>query len=336
MQFFTQKMLKSRARYVIMKTIKGICLHEKAESRLCRHNMGENMSEELHLPNKAQREHYIPSKSKPLRFNTRVLYAGKLQRTKQWAENYHKHDFLEVIFVTSGTGHIKIDDNLYVVKKGDVIVYPSDAFHSEYTNGNKPIELMFFATSGLKINHLPENHLLPEGHNPVIQTEKDFGRFNYLFDALLKETQNSSVPYSEMMADFYVKILLTEILRKTEINETALVKNAAFSEIYNYINDNYTTIRSIEDICEKLYVNKYYVSHIFKKYTGFSPMQYVTRCRMTLAKNLLEETDLSINEIAEKCGYEDVINFFRNFKKSENTSPLAYRLASTETDKKNN
>ncbi len=291
------------------------------------------MSEELHLPDGVQREHYIPSKSKPLRFNTRVLYAGKLQRTKQWAENYHKHDFLEVIFVTSGAGHIKIGDDLYDVKKGDVVVYPPNALHREYTNGSEPMELTFFATSGLKINQLPENCLFSEGHNPVVPTEEDIGRFDYLFSALLKEMQNSSAPYSEMMADFYVKILLTEILRKTEINETALVKNTAFSEIYNYIRDNYTTINKIEDICEKLYVNKYYVSHIFKKYTGFSPMQYVTRCRMTLAKNLLEETDLSINEIAEKCGYEDSINFFRNFKKSENTTPLAYRLAAAETDR---
>lgn len=60
-------------------------------------------------------------------------------------------------------------------------------------------------------------------------------------------------------------------------------------------------------------------------------MQYVTRCRIALAKSLLEETNLSVNEIAVKCGYEDVINFFRNFKKSENTTPLAYRIAVTGT-----
>ena len=60
-------------------------------------------------------------------------------------------------------------------------------------------------------------------------------------------------------------------------------------------------------------------------------MQYITRCRIALAKSLLEETNLSVNEIAVKCGYEDVINFFRNFKKSENTTPLAYRIAVTGT-----
>ena len=151
------------------------------------------MSEELHLPDGAQREHYTPAKSKPLRFNTKVLYAGKLQRTKQWSENYHKHDFLEIVFVTAGAGHIKIGDDLYDVKKGDVVVYPPNVLHREYTNGSEPLELTFFAASGLKINQLPENYLFPEGHDPVVRTGDDIGRFDYLFSALLKETQNSSV-----------------------------------------------------------------------------------------------------------------------------------------------
>lgn len=289
------------------------------------------MSEELRLKKEAYREHYTISKSKPLKFNTRVLYAGKLQRTKQWSENYHEHDFLEIVFVTSGAGHIKIGETLYNVKKGDLAIYPPNAVHREYTNGREPLEMEFFGVTGLKINLLPDNCLFPEGHEPIVSVGKDFGRFEWLFSALLKETQNSSEPYSEMMADFYVKILLTEILRKTEISETTLVKNAAFSEIYTYIRDNFTTINTIDDICEKLYVNKYYVSHIFKKYTGCSPMQYVTRCRIALAKSLLEETNLNVNEIAVKYGYEDVINFFRNFKKSENTTPLAYRIAVTGT-----
>lgn len=62
-------------------------------------------------------------------------------------------------------------------------------------------------------------------------------------------------------------------------------------------------------MCEKLYVNKYYVSHVFKKYTGVAPMAYVTKMRMTLAKKLLEETELSASEISRRCGYLDTTNF---------------------------
>ena len=60
-----------------------------------------------------------------------------------------------------------------------------------------------------------------------------------------------------MMVDLYVKLILTEILRKVEVEERMLIKNAAFSEIYNYIANHYTEINTIDDICEKLYVNRY-------------------------------------------------------------------------------
>ena len=144
--------------------------------------------------------------------------------------------------------------------------------------------------------------------------------------------QNSQVPYSEMMADFYVKILLTEILRKKGVEENSLVKNAAFSEIYEYIYEHYAEINSIDDICRALFITNYYVSHVFKKYTGVSPMQYVTKCRIAHAKKLLDETELTVREISTQCGYDETTNFFRNFKRSEGVTPTEYRQKSKVPD----
>lgn len=230
------------------------------------------MSNNEHRPDSAERSHYTLRKSKPLKFNTRVVYAGKLKRTPQWNESWHKHSFLEVIYVISGAGKVELADEKYCVKAGD-----------------------------------------------------DKGRFDWLFNAVLKEVQESQVPYSEMMADFYVKILLTEILRKKGVEENSLVKNAAFSEIYEYIYEHYAEINSIEDICRALFITNYYVSHVFKKYTGTSPMQYVARCRIAHAKKLLDETDLTVREISTQCGYDETTNFFRNFKRSEGITPTEYR-----------
>ena len=285
------------------------------------------MSDKKHRPDSVERSHYTLQKSKPLRFNTRVVYAGKLKRTPQWNETLHKHNFLEVLFVTAGSGKVKIGNDEYCVKTGDVLVYPPNAEHREYTHSKGGIELAFFAVTGLKIPNLPANTLLPPDSCPVIDSGKDKGRLEWLFNAVLKEVENSQVPYSEMMADFYVKILLTEILRKKGVEENSLVKNAAFSEIYDYIYKHYAEINSIEDICKALFVTNYYVSHVFKKYTGISPMQYVTKCRMTLAKKLLEETELTVREIATRCGYDETTNFFRNFKRSEDVTPTEYRLS---------
>lgn len=312
--------LNFRARDDIM-----IITKEKKRTKKVRAGEKGMSSNEEHRPDSAERSHYTLQKSKPLKFNTRVVYAGKLKRSPQWNENWHKHNFLEVIFVTAGTGKIQVANEKYSVKTGDLVVYPPNAEHKEYTHSKLGMELAFFAVTGLKIPNLPNNYLLPPGVCPLIVSGNDKGRFDWLFNAVLKEVKNSQVPYSEMMADFYVKILLTEILRKKGVEENSLVKNAAFSEIYDYIYKHYAEINTIDDICNALFITNYYVSHVFKKYTGMAPMQYVTKCRITQAKKLLEETDMTVREISSKCGYDETTNFFRNFKRTEGVTPTEYR-----------
>lgn len=196
------------------------------------------------------RKQYKPKKSKPLRFNTRVLYAGRLQRVKQWGGNYHVHDFLEVVLVLSGSGEIVTENGKILVKKGDIIVYPPHMRHGEHTlaGSKEDLELAFFGVTGLKMNNLPPDYLLPEGSDVVIHTGEDESRIRWLFEAIYGEVEKSR-PYGEMMVDLYVKMVLTEILRKTEVEERLLIKNAAFSEIYNYIRDHYTEINTIDDVC---------------------------------------------------------------------------------------
>ena len=80
------------------------------------------MSEEKQVGADKLRKQYEPQKSKPLRFNTKVLYAGKLQRAKQWSGNYHVHEFLEVVFVLEGSGEILIDGEYVNVEKGDIVI----------------------------------------------------------------------------------------------------------------------------------------------------------------------------------------------------------------------
>jgi YesN/AraC family two-component response regulator len=81
----------------------------------------------------------------------------------------------------------------------------------------------------------------------------------------------------------------------------------------------------MDAICEELKISKYYLSHVFKKYMGKPPMQYVASKRIAYAKKLLQETDLSATEIGEMCGYKDHVLFFKSFKKQEGITPITFR-----------
>ena len=66
-------------------------------------------------------------------------------------------------------------------------------------------------------------------------------------------------------------------------------------------------------------------NHLFKQCVGIPPYAYYVKLRMANACSLLEDTDLKIQDIAEKCGYEDAMYFTQVFKKSIGLTPSNYR-----------
>ena len=286
---------------------------------------GENFMREVHRSDSSCRRHYTPAKENALTFNARMLYAGHLERSRHWTENLHSHDFCEVIFIVSGAGVADIGNESYNVSEGDILIYNAGVLHKERSEDVAPLEMFFFACTGLQLNDFPDDCLLPENATPVIHTSGDRKRrFETCFHSLVTETQ-TEMPYSEIMAEYWTKLILTGILRQTNVTERKLVKNMTFSRIYSYLTENFAKISSIDDVCKDLYINQCYLTHVFKKYMGIPPQQYVIKCRMTLAKKLLEETDLSVAAISEQCGYFDQNRFFKTFKKSEGVTPLSYR-----------
>ena len=134
-------------------------------------------------------------------------------------------------------------------------------------------------------------------------------------------------PYGELMAKYWARLILIGILRLANISESKFVSSAIFTRIYRYLSKNFAAVESMDRVCEELHVSKYYLSHVFKKHTGTSPMQYVTERRIAYAKQLLSETDLSAGEIADACGYRDRAVFFKAFKRGVGMSPGAYRAS---------
>lgn len=102
-------------------------------------------------------------------------------------------------------------------------------------------------------------------------------------------------------------------------------KRDVVKEVQEYIHANFNKEISLMDISEKFYINPYYFSKLFKKKTGETYQNYLTKVRITRAKKLLEETDLKLYEICEMIGYLDVNYFSQVFEKKEGIKPSNYR-----------
>ena len=95
----------------------------------------------------------------------------------------------------------------------------------------------------------------------------------------------------------------------------------------NYLLNNYASIISITEVSEKFGFTNEYLSKIFKKYTGVTPIKYITRIRINEAKQLLvNQPDLEVKKIGELIGYKDAFYFSRVFKSNVGVYPSDYRI----------
>lgn len=92
-----------------------------------------------------------------------------------------------------------------------------------------------------------------------------------------------------------------------------------------YIRENYKDKIYIRDLANVVNMNEQYFCRFFKKAIGRSPMEYVSEYRIKQSLHLLEETDLPVMDICLECGYNNLGNFLREFKKQTGTTPLKHR-----------
>ena len=101
--------------------------------------------------------------------------------------------------------------------------------------------------------------------------------------------------------------------------------NDLVSEVGHYIRENYATVGSLDDIAKTFYLDKCYLSRIFKRSTGYTITEFTNIQRIQQAQRLLEDSQLPVAEVSHQIGYENVTYFNRVFKKYVETSPLQYR-----------
>lgn len=92
-----------------------------------------------------------------------------------------------------------------------------------------------------------------------------------------------------------------------------------------YLNDNLTEDVSLDALATTVGMSMYYFVQMFKHSTGCPPYQYVLRCRVERAKQLLRRTKLPINDIAFQAGCKNQSHFTKLFRKLTGTTPRAYR-----------
>lgn len=127
---------------------------------------------------------------------------------------------------------------------------------------------------------------------------------------------------TELGARRWVDMFFEEIRTVNVPASTSLVRS-----VLEYVKMHVTEGLVLEDVAEQFYVSPNYLSTLIRKQTGQTYRQFVIEAKMDMAKQLLNDTRMRVEDIAYAIGYENYISFYNIFKKLEHVSPSEYRLS---------
>ena len=233
----------------------------------------------------------------------------------------HAHeDSVELILICSGSSEYLIHDKKVIIKPGDLLVYNAGVVHDEVSGPNMEVASYCIAVGGLHMPGLRENALIPDDAGYVFPTGKYFADLRCLFEMMFR-TLSAGEPNAELFCSSLMHALLVSVLTVTagpraESEKPLEEPHILGRRIKEYIDKHYMEPITLQSMGEALRISPYYLSHVFKQMSGYSPVQYLLRRRIGEAQTLLITTDLSITRIAEMVGYDTQSYFNLQFAKT--------------------
>lgn len=254
-----------------------------------------------------------------------LIYTGLLEDAPNWFNIQHSHDFCEILYVAGGAGEAILEGKKFRLAPGDLVVVNPGTLHEERSDAKAPLRLIFLAIRDFAVPGLPAGCLSQEKYRVLSCGEYQYKMDIYLRE-LLQET-SSQIEFYQEISQGLVSALLVLVMRLIRINpedEAALSQEC--QKIKEYLDQNFTSLITLDSLSETVYISKHYLSHLFKEQTGVSPIKYLTSKRMEKACELLSETELPVSEVSKAVGYENPLYFSQVFKRVYGISPVKYRM----------
>lgn len=239
---------------------------------------------------------------------------GKGPCDKNWHEN------IEILYVIEGEGHLQYDSVAYEIKEGDIVIINSFAIHSITAENFIRYHVLipftdFFKSIGL---NLPAFAYTPIIRDSILKEK---------FDAFLsayhstEDLKAAKVHLSLIDLLTYITEYHCEDADKSSVKKLDLSIRLALSHILSHYDDKITA----ETISEIAGFSKFHFLREFKKATGFTFSEYLMDVRLSAARKMLVESNVSIKEICYKTGFDSEAYFSKLFKEREGVTPTEYR-----------
>lgn len=235
------------------------------------------------------------------------------------------HNAYELCYFSAGSRTYIVNEEVYDAVPCSFILIPPYVQHS--TCGTEAVtRTVIYFNKELLLDYFSEaftDVLISELSMPIFSLTVGYEGFSRTVEQL----QAAYSEHRESSAALFLAELLLAVREAKRIppKQKSETVQSTVARALKYIESNFYSIESLDEIAKELRVSLSYLEASFRKNTGISLMQYVIKTRINYASRLLLEGKKSITEISLLCGFNSSTHFSNTFKKHTGVSPRAYR-----------
>ncbi len=238
----------------------------------------------------------------------------------------HFHDCHQIIFIVKGEVDFCVNNKSLRATSGSIAIFSRYENHSVLGCSNEYERFVLHLDPSIVNRKSPVYSLLtdrPMDFCNIIDVSSCMAEIADSFRRILSEYSGEE-KLADEMEQLLIKQLLIIIYRCTSINFDHTYDNVVM-DIKRQFEKEYHKSFTLPLLAKQQNLSISSLSHRFRAATGVSVIEYLQSCRMANAKQMLAETEFTIGEIIEKCGFSDNSNFSRTFKKLTGLSPSDFR-----------
>lgn len=256
----------------------------------------------------------------------------------------HAHEFVEIVYISSGSGTQIIGDHKESVSKGDLFVINAHVVHEYKADPNSTLRLYNCIFEPFFIDHSFRNckNFVGVAFNYTFHTLYDedpkdyiklrsvqYGKVDTLLNDMYTEFNERQSGYRHILKTDLVRLIIYIFrLYKNDASQnqnTDSYKRLIVQNAIAYIKDHYSEDIKCEHLAKQSYISTGYFNKIFKEVSGMTVVETLQNIRINVACDMLETTKDTVEIIASETGYSDIKFFYQLFKRKKFMTPMEYR-----------
>jgi len=259
----------------------------------------------------------------------------------------HKHTFIELVYVVSGSAWHVVDNRRSPASKGDLFIINYDTPHAFFRDEKtqEPFlvyDLLFtpdffdislinnvgfesINSSFLFYSLFPTQQIGPDMHI----SGSSYNVFGELFNKIYLEFTGCEEGYINIIRAYVIELII-KMFRKMNAaprSESVSRQTQIVDKTLAYLRENYQKHLSLDELAAQVFLSKDYFARLFRETTGMPISTLLQKIRIEEACKLLTGTNQKVDDIAAHCGFHDIKYFYNAFKKLTGMTPRQYRIA---------